>query len=90
VQVEALRDDEMSAEERGELKQAARLFRAVDHAIRLVTGKSAPQLPSGAKLEAVAELAAQWLHEPLSGAVLTTRLSEVRQSVREIFNRVFG
>ena len=89
-QIEAWADADLSSEERTELREAARLFRAVDHAIRLATGKNTPQLPSGARLEVVAELTGRWLAETLSGAVLTTRLSEARQSVRGVFSRVFG
>ena len=89
-QIEGLTDAELSGEERKELREAARLFRAVDHAIRLTTGKNTPQLPTGARLEVVAELTGRWLNETLSGAVLVTRLSEARQSVRAVFNRVFG
>ncbi len=89
-QVEALGDADLSSEERNQLREAARLFRAVDHAIRLATGKNTPQLPAGAKLDAVAELTGRWLNETLGGAVLITRLSDARQSVRAVFNRVFG
>ncbi len=89
-QVQSLTDEELSGEERTKLRESARLFRAVDHAVRLATGKNTPQLPSGAKLEAVAELAGRWLDESLSGAVLVTRLSEARRSVRSVFNRMFG
>jgi len=89
-QIEGLANTELSVEERKELEEAARLFRAVDHGIRLATGKSTPQLPSGARLEVVAELTGRWLNETLSGAVLTTWLSDARQSVRGVFHRVLG
>jgi glutamate-ammonia-ligase adenylyltransferase len=89
-QIENLSSAELGAEERQTLREAVRLFRAVDHAIRLATGKNAPQLPSGAKLDIVAELTGRWLSEPLSGAVLATRLSDARRSVRSVFERVFG
>jgi glutamate-ammonia-ligase adenylyltransferase len=90
AQIESGSAGELSGEERGELKEAVRLFRAVDHAIRLATGSSAPQLPSGAKLEAAGELTGRWLGEALSGAVLATRLGEARRSVRAVYDRVFG
>ncbi|MCI0402541.1 MAG: hypothetical protein L0212_03345 [Acidobacteria bacterium] len=89
-QIQSLDDASLSGEERRKLSEGARLFRAVDHAIRLATGKNTPQLPSGARLEVVAELAGRWLDEPLSGAVLVTRLSEARRSVRAVFDRIFG
>ena len=71
------------------LAQAARWLRAVDHALRLATGRSSPQLPTGPRLEVVAELAGHWLGEPLSGSTLMTRLAEERHAARAVFQQVF-
>ncbi|MBI2956761.1 MAG: hypothetical protein HYY26_05565, partial [Acidobacteria bacterium] len=78
------------AEEREQLGRAARLFRSVDHALRLTTGRSAASLPAGPRLELVAELVGAALGETLSGATLLTSLAETRRAVRELYQRVFG
>jgi glutamate-ammonia-ligase adenylyltransferase len=80
----------LSAGQRRQLSEGAGVLRAVDHAIRLAYGRSAPHLPSGARLEVVAELASGWLGESLSGATLVTRLAEARRRVREVFEDVLG
>lgn len=82
--------DGLSASERGQLGEAARLLRTVDHAIRLVTGRGAAQLPRGPRAELVAELAGGFLGESLTAAALARRVEEVRQGVRRIYGRVFA
>ena len=71
------------------LIRGARFFRTVDHAIRLVTGKSSPVLPGGTRGEVVAQLAGQWLGETWSHDTLLTQLADTRQAVRAVFERVF-
>ncbi len=89
-QVERLENSgALSANERGQLREAARLLRAADHAIRLVTGRGAGHLPRGSRAEQVAELAGGFLAEPLSAGSLAKRLEETRQGVRAIYLRVF-
>ncbi len=76
--------------EREQLCAAARLLRAVDHALRLVTGRATSAFPAGPRSEAVAELAGHWLGEEFSAATLAARLAERRRAVRLVFERVFG
>lgn len=80
----------LTSDERSTLQTAARFLRAVDHAIRLVTGRSVPQLPAGRRAELVAELAGGWLDESLEPVGLAQRLEETRRSLRALFLRVFG
>ncbi|MFQ5778408.1 MAG: hypothetical protein ACE5IP_10420 [Terriglobia bacterium] len=79
----------LTGEEQSALQAAARFMRAVDHAIRLVTGRSVPRLPTGRRAELVAELTGGWLEESLEPAGLAHRLEETRRSVRRLFLRVF-
>ena len=72
------------------MDEAARLLRAVDHALRLVTGRATSAFPAGPRSEAVAELAGRWLGEEFSAATLAARLAERRHPVRAIFLRFFG
>ena len=90
-QIETLRDEGVLTDgDAHRLAQSARWLRAADHAIRLATGRSSPQLPTGPRLEVVAELAGRWLGESVSGPVLATQLAQERQAARAVFERVFG
>ncbi|HXE74697.1 MAG TPA: hypothetical protein VNN18_03530 [Candidatus Xenobia bacterium] len=90
-QIEVLRDEGALTDGDAErLAQAAKWLRALDHAIRLATGRSSPQLPTGPRLEIVAELAGPWVGETLSGSTLVARLAEQRRAARAVFQQVFG
>ena len=91
AQAHLLREKEiLSAEDAGTLIGASQFFRAVDHAVRLATGRSSPVLPAGPRGLAAAQLAGRWLGEPLSPAGLATRLADHCRYVRRIFNRIFS
>lgn len=90
-QIEALRDEAgLPDAEVHELKLAAEFFRQLDHAIRLVTGRSAARLPAGPRLELVAELVGRWREERLSGALLAGLLEDERRRLRALFEQVFS
>jgi glutamate-ammonia-ligase adenylyltransferase len=90
-QIAALcRAGELSPQDGQELRQAAHLLQAVDHAIRLVSGHSTPTLSSGPRAEVVAELAGRWVGEALNAESLKSRVSETRRNLRAHFLRVFG
>lgn len=75
------------------LAAGARFLRAVDHAIRLVTGKPPGGLPEHVGHAAMAEdLAARWglLETGRDGQSLATRLREIQQDVRYVYRRVVG
>jgi glutamate-ammonia-ligase adenylyltransferase len=73
-----------------DLKEAARFFREVDHAVRLVTGRNAPWLPAGPRLESVVELVGRWRNGPWSGSELLERLAATRRRLRALFEQTFG
>ncbi|MBI4465987.1 MAG: hypothetical protein HY656_00980 [Acidobacteria bacterium] len=79
-----------SEEEQKSLQEAARLLRAVDHAIRLATGRATPHLPVGPRAELVAELAGRWLGESFTPGALADRLAGLRAAVRAAFLRGFA
>ncbi len=90
-QIETLREEgALTDGDAHALAQAGRWLRAADHAIRLASGRSSPQLPTGARLEVIAELAGRWLGESLSGPELAKRLAEERRAARALFDRVFA
>ncbi len=80
----------LSADERNLLMRATRLYRAVDHALRLVTGENTARLPRGPRAELVAQLAGSFLGEPMTASLLAARLAETRRNVRAVFQRVFA
>ena len=84
------RRGELTASQAGLLSEALNWFRTVDHAIRLVTGKSAAVLPAGRRGEIVAELSGRWLDETLSAATLATKLAELQQRIRAVYETVFS
>ena len=78
------------------MSEGAAFLRAVDHAIRLVTGKPAQGLPEHVgEAECVESLVRKWglLGQP--GAAgreesLARRLREVQQQVRYVYRRLVG
>ena len=77
--------------ERNSLLDAATFFRALDHAIRVLTGASSSVLPADPRLlEMLGGLVARWSplrpQEQAPGALL----DEVRAATRETFNRIFS
>ena len=72
------------------LAQGASFLRALDHAVRLVTGKALTGLPERVgHAEAVANVARRWgLIE--SGQSLADKLSEVQRGIRQVYRLVFG
>ncbi len=90
-QIETLREEGVLTDgDAHSLVQAARWLRTADHAIRLASGRSSPQLPTGQRLEAIAELTGRWLGESFSGPVLAKRMVEERRAARAVFDRVFA
>ncbi|MDX2151235.1 MAG: glutamine-synthetase adenylyltransferase [Bryobacteraceae bacterium] len=73
------------------LRDAATLYRAVDHGLRLVSGQSESALPSSAgKLELLTALVTRWTPDHLHDQELSVELAQVRMRTREFFERLFG
>jgi glutamate-ammonia-ligase adenylyltransferase len=72
------------------LLRATTLYRAVDHGIRIRTGRADGRLPQTAvELNALAELVNRWTG--VSGArSLEQQLEETRESMRQLFDRLFA
>jgi [glutamine synthetase] adenylyltransferase / [glutamine synthetase]-adenylyl-L-tyrosine phosphorylase len=66
------------------LNQAATFYRALDHAIRVLTGHAEAKLPSETQVEALDALLARWTPIPLSG------LDDIRSRTRSVFEKLFG
>jgi len=72
-----------------ELRQAALLYRTLDHAIRLVTGRARPELPAAEHArQATERLASRMLQRPRSEN-LQAELEKSAVRVRQVFNSVF-
>jgi glutamate-ammonia-ligase adenylyltransferase len=73
------------------LADAATLFRAVDHALRVFSGNSGGRLPrTRYKLEAVDRLVSRWTLEHLHDQPLDVELEQIQTRTREFFERLFG
>jgi len=65
--------------------EAATLYRALDHGIRVLTGHAEAKLPSSeAHVEALGALVKRWTPIPLSD------VDEIRSRTRAAFERIFG
>ena len=73
------------------LMRATTFYRALDHAIRVVTGRAEEKLPSTLREHAmVADLVRRWSVEPLAAGSLETELDFVRAKMRHLFDSVFA
>lgn len=73
------------------LLRATTLYRAVDHSIRIKSGRAESRLPqSQPELDSLAELVGRWTGPHAAGAALERQLAETRESMRELFERLFG
>lgn len=72
------------------LLQTTTSFRALDHAIRLVTGRAEERLPSSpTEREMVAELIHRWTHERSTASTLDSELHGLQTRMRALFDRIF-
>jgi len=80
----------LSDEDARVLAEGAAFLRSVDHAVRLVTGKSADGLPEHVgHADAIETLARHWgLIGP--GETMAGRLREIQQQVRNVYRRLVG
>ncbi|HEX7361481.1 MAG TPA: glutamine-synthetase adenylyltransferase [Bryobacteraceae bacterium] len=80
--------------ERGDaefLLRATTYYRALDHAIRLVTGRAQAKLPDcGEERERIAKLMHRWTDEQPTAASLESDLSALQAQMRQLFESIFG
>ncbi len=73
------------------LLEAATLYRAVDHALRVYSGHAETSLPnSESHLQVLTELVRRWAPENPNGRPLTAELAKIQNRTREIFDRLFS
>jgi [glutamine synthetase] adenylyltransferase / [glutamine synthetase]-adenylyl-L-tyrosine phosphorylase len=73
------------------LLRATTFFRAIDHALRVVTGRAEEKLPeSGAEREMIGELVCRWTGEHPSASTLEHELDALRGKMRRVFDSIFG
>lgn len=73
------------------LREAAVLLRALEHALRVSTGRSDSELPlSGPQAESFARLAERWLPQALRDRPIPETLESVTARVRRVFHEIFG
>jgi [glutamine synthetase] adenylyltransferase / [glutamine synthetase]-adenylyl-L-tyrosine phosphorylase len=76
----------LSPAEAQTLRSAALLYRGVDHAVRLVTGRPAEQAPEPPLAARVARLLADWQIPQAEN--LAAGIEEAREQVRALYNRI--
>ncbi|MGH9660358.1 MAG: glutamine-synthetase adenylyltransferase, partial [Bryobacteraceae bacterium] len=73
------------------LRDAATLYRAVDHGMRVWSGHAEGRLPaSPAQLEVLTDLVCRWTPDHLHDQPLDVELAQIRARTREFFDRLFG
>jgi len=78
----------LDADTSSQLREAARLYRTVDHAVRLVTGRARPELPAAEHArQATESLVSRILNCP-NGHDLQTELDSTAVRVRATFTRI--
>ncbi len=87
----------LSAEQAQTLRNAALLYRSVDHAVRLLTGHAASRLPEPAQAVRVMRLMDSWglplapvesVAAPSAAEVLENSMERARQQVRALYARI--
>ncbi|MBX5493903.1 MAG: glutamine-synthetase adenylyltransferase, partial [Bryobacteraceae bacterium] len=72
------------------LRDAATLYRAIDHGLRVFSGQAQGSLPTAeGHLEILTKLVALWTPDHLHDQDLPTELSQVQRRTREFFDRLF-
>ncbi len=66
-------------------------YRALEHAIRLVTGRAEEKIPAApSSREMIAELLQRWTGQTTSAAKLDSDLEAIQQKMRTLFDRTFA
>ena len=73
------------------LRDAATLYRAIDHGLRIISGQAEGSLPAAAaQLELLSELVRRWTPDHLHDQPLPMELAQIQHRTREYFNRLFA
>jgi [glutamine synthetase] adenylyltransferase / [glutamine synthetase]-adenylyl-L-tyrosine phosphorylase len=72
------------------LRQATTFYRALDHAVRIVTGRAEEKIPkSQEQQDMIAELMYRWTGEHRTAANLEPELVSLQTKMRRLFERIF-
>ena len=73
------------------LSDAATLYRAIDHGLRISTGHAEGNLPKAqTQFDVLTELVRRWTPDHLHDQRLDVELAQIRSGTRQYFNRLFG
>lgn len=73
------------------LHDAATLYRAIDHGLRVSTGHAEGNLPKAqAQFDVLTELVRRWTPDHLHDQRLDVELAQIRAGTRQYFHRLFG
>lgn len=82
---------QITAAQAGTLREGAVVLRAVQHALRVISGRSDTELPTGGPAAAhLARLAVRWFPESLRKRPLLETIEKVMARVRRVFLEVFS
>lgn len=73
------------------LLEVSTFYRALDHAVRLVTGHAEGRLPSArTELEMVSDLLYRWTGTTRQPVEIDSALAHLQEQTRSLFERVFS
>jgi glutamate-ammonia-ligase adenylyltransferase len=73
------------------LRDAATLYRAIDHGLRVATGHAGGNLPKAhSQFEVLTELVRRWTPDHLHDQRLDVELAQIRAGTRTLFDRLFS
>jgi glutamate-ammonia-ligase adenylyltransferase len=81
----------LSPEDAAFLNDAATIFRAIDHGLRVATGHAEGRLPTNpAQVAILTELVHRWVPAPLHHGTIESVIRRIRRETRAFFERVFS
>lgn len=73
------------------LLEATTFFRALDHGLRILSGRAEQKLPSSLpEQQMLAELVQRWTGQQLNAQDLAARLQQLESKMRHLFDRIFA
>jgi glutamate-ammonia-ligase adenylyltransferase len=80
----------LSAADAGFLGDAATMFRAIDHGLRVATGHAEGRLPTNpAQVAVMTELVHRWVPAALRQGTVESVMKKIRRETRAFFERIF-
>jgi glutamate-ammonia-ligase adenylyltransferase len=80
----------LNAGDAGFLSDAATMFRAIDHSLRVATGHAEGRLPTNpAQIAVITELVHRWVPAALRQGTVEAVMKQIRRETRGFFERIF-